>query len=405
MAFQFDDLNTGVGHLKMGLQGFQGSGKTWTAKKVAVGLIKHLKLEGGIAMLDTEASAQYIAPSIFKETGLKLIGKQTRALGVAVEFLKACEIQKVSVAIIDSVTHLWRECCESYLNQINAKLIEKNRGIRTRLEFQDWAPLKKQFGELTDLYLNSPMHIIICGRAGYDWDFVERDDGSGKKDLVKTGKKMKTEGEFGHEPSLSVEMERVHARDAQGNLVGKVVHRATILKDRFDEMDGRFCDNPDYEFFKPFIDRLTPGAHAKVDTKAATDHQIDEEGDAKWRREKRDREIFCEKIKNVMMKFWPGMSAVEKAAKLDVLEQVFGTNSWTEIETRVNSQELGAGHSILKETCENKVALMAKKDPPHQPKPRTIKDDKAKPEKKETPGEKLAAALPVAGGAKKGGAK
>ena len=403
MAFQFDDLDTGVGHLKMGLQGFQGAGKTWTAKKIAIGLVKHLKLKGGVAMLDTEASAQYIAPDILKATGKKLIGKQTRSLGVAVEFMKACVVQQVSVVIIDSVTHLWRECCESYLDQINKVLAEKNRGRRTRLEFQDWGPLKKQFGELVDLYLNSPMHVIICGRAGYDWDFVERTDGSGK-DLVKTGKKMKTESEFGHEPSLSVEMSRVQARDEQGNLVGKVLHRALILKDRFDEMDGMFKDNPDYDFFKPFIDRLTPGAHAKVDTEAATDHQIDEEGDAKWYREKRDREILCEKIKNMLMKFWPGMSAGEKAAKLDVLEQTFGTNSWTEIEKRTNSQALEAGYELLSLNCENKVALMAGKEPPNQPTPRK---EKPKPGKKSTkdPGKKLADALPPAGGAPKGGGK
>lgn len=402
MAFQFDDLDTGVGHLKMGLQGFQGAGKTWTAKIVALGLIDHLDLKGEVTMLDTEASAQYIAPDIFKATGKKLIGKQTRSLEVAIDFLKACIEREVSVIIIDSVTHLWRECCDSYLKQVNVRLKEKGRGLRTRLEFQDWNVIKPRFAELTDLYLNSPVHSIVCGRAGYDWDFVERTDGSGK-DLVKTGKKMKTEGEFGHEPSLSVEMSRVQARDAMGNLVGKVQHRALILKDRFDEMDGKYCDNPTYAFFKPFIDKLTPGAHAKVDTKAQTDYQIGDEGDAKWNRERRDRTILSEKIQNMLVKYWPGRSAGETAAKLDVLEQTFGTNSWTEIEKRTNSQVLGAGYELLPANCENKVALMAGKEPPHQPVPRKSKPKPGK--KEETPGEKLANALPVAGDSKKGGTK
>ena len=40
---------------------------------------------------------------------------------------------------------------------------------------------------------------MIAGRAGYDYDYEQREDGTGK-DLVKTGIKMKTEGEFGFEP-------------------------------------------------------------------------------------------------------------------------------------------------------------------------------------------------------------
>ena len=53
------------------------------------------------------------------------------------------------------------------------------------------------------MYLNSPLHIVLCGRAGFDWDFneTEGDDGSIKKELVKTGVKMRVESQFGFEPA------------------------------------------------------------------------------------------------------------------------------------------------------------------------------------------------------------
>jgi hypothetical protein len=44
--------------------------------------------------------------------------------------------------------------------------------------------------------------VIICGRAGYEYDYFEDDEG--KKQLEKTGIKMKAETEMGFEPSLLV---------------------------------------------------------------------------------------------------------------------------------------------------------------------------------------------------------
>src|SRR6185503_10075486 len=98
----------------------------------------------------------------------------------------------------------------------------------------------------TDFYLNSKLHIIICGRAGFDYDYEENEE-TQRKELIKTGIKMKTEGEFGFEPSLLVEMEAVQNL-AQGGGRGKknaapkagvsVTRRAVVLKDRFSVIDG-----------------------------------------------------------------------------------------------------------------------------------------------------------------------
>lgn len=331
------NLGGGAGYVKGGALGFAGSGKTYTLTKLAIGIRKQFKLTGPIAMFDTEAAAQYVAAMVRNETGVDLMGVQSRALRDAVQFLLACQAAKVSVAIIDSVTHLWREVCDSYLKQVNEGLAKKGRNPRTRLEFQDWGPIKAEWEKFSNLYLNIPMHVLIAGRAGYEYDYEAREDGTGK-DLVKTGIKMKTEGEFGFEPSLLFQMERVQLGD-DGRLMKKIVHRCTVLKDRFGTIDGKECDDPTYEFFRPFVDKLVPGAHASVITDHQTDMKVDEAGDAEFVRERKHRVIFCEEIQGLLTAAFPSQGAEDKKAKATIINQLFSTYSWTAVEA-MDSQKL-----------------------------------------------------------------
>lgn len=343
---EWKNLGGGAGYVKAGALGFAGSGKTYTLTKLAIGIRKQFGLKGPIAMDDTEAAAQYVAPMVRAETGLDLGGIQSRALKDAIEFLKGCQERGVSVAIIDSVTHLWRELCDSYLKQVNEQLSKKGRNPRTRLEFQDWGPIKAKWEEFSNLYLNIPMHVLIAGRAGYEYDFSEREDGTGK-DLIKTGIKMKTEAEFGFEPSLLFQMERVPSQGKKCFL-----HRCTILKDRFGDLDGKECDDPTFEFFKPFVDRLTPGAHAAVKTTEQTDMGVNENGDAEYARERKLRTIFCEEIQAILLASFPSTSTADKLAKSALIQSVFGTGSWTAVES-MDSAKLRAGKDALPAAIED----------------------------------------------------
>lgn len=341
---QLTNLGGGAGYVKGGVLGFAGSGKTYTLTRLGIGIRQHFGLKGPLAMFDTEAAAQYVAPMVKKETGLDLVGYQSRALKDAIEFLRSCKEQGVAVAIVDSVTHLWREVCDSYLKQVNEALAKKGRNPRTRLEFQDWSAIKKVWEEFSNLYLNVPMHVLIAGRAGYEYDFEDREDGSGK-DLIKTGIKMKTEGEFGFEPSLLFQMDRVQ-QDAGGKLQKRFTHRCTVLKDRFGVLDGKECDDPDWTFFKPYLDLLTPGAHVSVPTDKQTDMGVNEAGDAEYHRERRQRTIYCEEIQGALTAAFPGQSADEKKAKAELVFRLFGTRSWTAVEA-MDSAKLKAGLDAL----------------------------------------------------------
>ncbi len=344
-------LGAGTGYLKAGFLGFAASGKTHTAIRLAVGLRKRMGLEGPIAMFDTEGGSEYVAGHVLEETGTQLVGERSRSLADLMSLANEALESGASCLVVDSVTHVWREVCDSYKSRVNAALAKRGQSEKTRLEFQDWAKIKDTWAQWPDFYLNSPMHIIICGRAGFEWEFEEREDeatGKVSKELIKTGTKMKVEGEFGFEPSLLVEMERVQIREG-GKLTKAFLRRATVLKDRFDVMDGDTCENPTYDFFEPHISRLVPGAHAPVDTSLKTDPGLDESGDTGFYRERKLRTILCEKIQAELLERWPGQTAKEKKAKKNAVEVALGTPSWTEIETKLNSEELHRGLETLRQ--------------------------------------------------------
>lgn len=343
-------LGTGQGFLKAGFLGFGGGGKTYTAALLAIGTRKFFGLEGPIAMFDSEGGSEYVAPLIKRETGLDLVGVKSRSLDDLIKVGREAESGGVSVLIVDSMTHVWREVCAAYLKQVNdarkrrAERMRQPFSAQTRLEFQDWGPIKDKFAVWTDLYLNSRLHVVICGRAGYEYDYEERADGTGK-DLVKTGLKMKTEGEFGFEPSLLVEMERIQNVQETGGLI---VHRATVIKDRFNVLDGQSADNPTFEFFRPYLEQLTPGAHSLIDTEVKSDVGVNADGDDGWQLERKRRVILCEEIQGLLMETWPGQTAEAKQAKAKAVHDIFGTRSWTAVESR-DSQALRDGLAKLRQ--------------------------------------------------------
>lgn len=322
-------------YLKAGLMGFAGAGKTRTAAELAIGLtlyMKERKLPEGsrpIFFLDTETGSDFIAERV-REAGIELFSSKTRAFVDLKAAVKEAE-KEASVLIIDSATHFWREFCESYQKKRN----------RSRLEFQDWATLKLEWGAFTDLYVNSACHIILCGRAGYEYDFFENDDG--KKELQKTGIKMKAEGEMGYEPSLLLLMER------ETNMTTKRTFRvAHVLKDRFGILDGKeLCSDqtggPTFEMFLPHIERLNlGGAHLGVDTSRTSSDMFADNGSTKWQHEKQQKEIALDEVKEEIAKAYPGQAAADKKAKGDMLEEAFGTRSWAKVESlRLDQVKIG----------------------------------------------------------------
>ena len=329
--------------LKMGLLGFAGSGKTYTATDTAIGLVQHMKkLEVPMAkkpifFLDTETGSDWIMPMVEK-AGIGLHTAKTRAFSDLMIAVKEAE-NLSSLLLVDSISHFWKELCDAYMKKKN----------RTRLEFQDWAHLKLEWGKFTDQFINSNLHIILCGRAGYEYDYFE--DGAGKKQLEKTGIKMKAEGEMGYEPSLLVLMERETDMETM-----KVFRTASILKDRSTSIDGKQFRNPSFKDFMPHIKHLNLGGkQLGVDTTRNSEHTIA----ADTRDNNRiQRKIVIDEIETLIVLHHPGQSAADKKAKLELLRDNFGAG-WVEIESVMPLADLRIGYDKLHNELEGKPSRYA----------------------------------------------
>lgn len=311
-------------YLKAGVMGFAGDGKTYTASEIAIGLVELMRKRGLVAgnnpvmFLDTETGSDWVKPR-FDAANIELFTAKTRAFVDLITAVKESE-HNGSVLIIDSISHFWRSLTEEYAER---------KGRKRGLEFQDWAWLKKEWGKFTDLFVNSKCHIIMCGRAGYEYDFFENE--SGKRELEKTGVKMKAETETGYEPSILILMEK-HAETMGENK--RVWRTATILKDRSTLIDGKTFDNPTFNNFLPHIEFLNLGGeHLGVDTTRDNAALFTDDGEPKWQKEKRQKEIALDEIIELLNKHYPGTSAESKKSKGDAIEEVFASRSWERIKT------------------------------------------------------------------------
>ncbi|WP_312330042.1 AAA family ATPase [Atlantibacter hermannii] len=322
-------------YLKAGVMGFAGDGKTFTASELAIGLVLLMRQRGipagdkPVMFLDTETGSDWVKPR-FDAENIELFTAKTRSFVDLLVAVNEAECNG-SVMIIDSISHFWTGLCDEYATRRNRK-----RG----LEFSDWAWLKGEWRKFTDRFVNSQAHTIMCGRAGYEYDFFEGDDG--KKQLAKTGIKMKAETETGYEPSILIQMEKQMNIDT-----GQVWRNARILKDRSTRIDGMVFSNPTFKNFLPHIEFLNLGGmHLGVDTSRDNGELFAADGIPAWQKEKRSKEIALDEIVELLTKHHGGSTNDAKRAKADLLEKVFLSRSWERIKG-MDWQTIKSGRNAL----------------------------------------------------------
>ena len=351
----FNAVEEKAGYVKAGFLGFGGSGKTLTSALLAAAIHKEFKCKKPVAFFDTETGFAYVRQTLKSLTGLDPVSCSSRSFTTLLSGSKELCNSGIEILIADSMTHIWRDVRAGYLKGVNATRASKGQKPRTKLEFQDWGPIKDEWAKWTDFFLTSPMHIIICGRAGYEYEMQENEE-TGRKELIKTGIKMKTEGEFGFEPSLVVEMEQVQKLGDST----EVFNKALVLKDRFNILQGKSVNfkpngdiKKDYDavckFFMPFIKALTPGASTSLNTESETKINVDDDGNSEWRHEKQQREILAEEIKGEFVKAgYNGTGKEETKTRTLLLEKHFGTASWTYISEKTSSIKMRDGLEAMR---------------------------------------------------------
>ena len=290
-----------------------------------------------VAFFDTETGSDYVVDK-FKREGVELLVAKTRAFADLLTVVREAEAGG-SVLIIDSISHVWMELVESYMRK-------KNKDC---LAVWDWNPIKTEWRQFTDLYLRSKLHIVLCGRAAFTYD--EWINEKGDKEIIKAGTKMTVESDFGYEPSFLFEMERIQAEtDPKKKRGSRWVHRATVLKDRADLMNGKKIDDPCFKDFLPIIKALNLGGeHFVLDTDRTSDDMF-QNPDYSYEDRRKFQTIFTEEIEGELISALPGQSTGEKKLKTDILEVVFMTRSWARIK-EFSPDLLKKGLGSVKQLC------------------------------------------------------
>jgi len=350
---------------KIGIFGSQGSGKSTTAAFLAAGISKTYHSDSPVAMMDTENGSDFLAP-IFKAEGIELLVAKSGAFADMAKVLAQARQQGCCVFIMDSVTHTWRELIEAYCREKKV----------SRPEFHHWKDIKASWGQWTAAFVNSPLHCIILGRAGYEYEYQENEE-TGKKELIKGDTKMKAEGEFGYEPSLLVEMV-AERTGTEGHHGGSYNHVAYVLKDRARVLNGRSFEFPDmndykpggwkkvFETFRPHLEFYNIGGTQRALDPTTSAGMFDPNGNTEYYVIRQRRAVALEEIESSLTLLWPGQDAKSKRIKILVLDQLFHTRSWSAVqamhpdklevalvklqtfERRYSGQEFEDEHDILK---------------------------------------------------------
>lgn len=327
----FVEIGNDSPYVKAAFEGFAGSGKTYSAAQVCKGLHQQIKSEKPIIIFDTEKSSRFLKP-IFTQAGIKVLVKESRQLIDLVETMKFCADGGSDVLLIDSLTHVW----ESFVNTYKAEM------KRDFVQFQDWNYLKTKWkAEFSEPLVQARYNILFTGRAGYEYS-NETNDVTGKKEIVKSGIKMKVEGETAYEPDVLVLMERFEETLTDKKAVWR---EATVLKDRSGLIDGKTfkfaADDASgyvWECFKPMFDYLTSDVvPQRVSPEGDTAKMIQKPGNNPEYDHK--RKVLLEEIISVFEENFPKSTAEAKAIKAKITRNVFNTGSWSAIE-KMNIEEL-----------------------------------------------------------------
>jgi hypothetical protein len=336
--------------VKLGLDGFPGSGKSHTAILIAIGIYKAWKHEGPVYIFDNEKAAKFLQPMMAKE---KI---QTRVVeGDQLDVLKAAiaEVESAGgLLLIDSLTKVYDRTVRDYLGT--------SKTVRKTLEIQDRPIVNEAWRtNFEDVFINAECHIIFTGRATIEWgNNEETDDHTGKKKrgFFQKGVKMMGQKDTMYAPDFAIYMERQERLLESGKK--KTWREATIIKDRSNLLDGQTFNNPTYKNLSKMFEFLLSRPAGEPHVVEGNPRDVFGDGDDSGAFF-RERTILTEEILGEFLRLYPGQTAVEKKCRAELMQRFFGTRSWTKISEATPLGQLRMGLDGLRVYAEQETAVAA----------------------------------------------
>lgn len=225
--------------LRLALFGVSGSGKTYSALRLAKGL------GGSIAVIDTE---NHTACKYSDRFDFDVCECEKASINNIVNLLN--EASEYDVLIIDSLTHAWDELLE-----------EVNRIAKTKFGGNSWSawsegtPKQRAF---IKALLDFKGHLIVTMRSETSWEVTEND--KGKKVPVRIGTAPKQGKSIEYEFDMLMQLSQDHS--------------ALVLKDRTGKYQDECIDLIDEELGKQLGEWLSDGEVVKEE-KTLTDSDVE----------------------------------------------------------------------------------------------------------------------------------
>lgn len=231
MTFVFKPASRKQSKLRLALVGVSGSGKTWTALKLARVLGKR------IAVIDSEhGSASLYAGDVADFDALDL---ESYAPRTYVQAINAAEAAGYDVIIVDSLSHAWAGK-DGALEMVDKAAKRSQSGN----SYTAWRDVTPEHNALVDAMISCKAHLIVTMRAKTVHELVE--DSRGKKVPKKIGlAPIQREG-LDYEFTLVAEMD--------------LEHNFVVSKSRCTTLDGAVINRPDERVAETLLEWLNTGA-------------------------------------------------------------------------------------------------------------------------------------------------
>ena len=194
--------------LKVLLSGASGSGKSYSALRIAKGIAD--KCGSRIAYIGTEGSRNKYYATKFDYDLLEI--EEPYTIDKYIEGIDAAIEGGYKVLIIDSLTHEWL-----WLNDTHDKMPGNS--------FQNWGKLKPMHRAFMDKILTCPIHVIATSRSKDEW--VLETDAKGRQIPRKVGLGSQQDRNITYEYTVSL-------------VIAQDTHVASADKDNTGLFDGRY---------------------------------------------------------------------------------------------------------------------------------------------------------------------
>ena len=217
MALEIQKAQRKKAKLRVGLFGPSGAGKTMSALKLAHGLTGAWEK---ICVIDTENNSAHLYSHLGDYSVLPMRAPYTPE--AYIEAIRTAEQAGFDAIIIDSITHEWAG--EGGILELSDALAKDAKSSYTV-----WAKLTPRHNKFIEAILQSPAHLICCGRSKQDYA-LNQTEKNGKIVNVpeKIGLKAVTREGFDYEMTVTFDLQ--------------ISHYAVSAKDR----TGLFQDKPEH---------------------------------------------------------------------------------------------------------------------------------------------------------------